>query len=519
MRALVASFCLLVASAASAQAVPRYASLAALRGLLDSGRMSSESLVQYYLHRIDALNRQGPALHAVISINPDAIEEARERDRERRAHRPLGALDGIPVLIKDNIETRDRMPTTAGSLALMRNFAPRDAPVVAALRAGGAIILGKTNLSEWANFRSTHPISGWSGVGGLTRNPYVLDRTACGSSSGSGAAVAADLAPAALGTETDGSVTCPAAMDGIVGLKPTVGLLPQQGIVPISHSQDTAGPMARSVEDVARLLSVLTHHDYVSALSTQSLQGMRIGVLRFKPGTHPELEDAYEHALAQLRAAGATLVSVDTPGMEPIQTAEQKVLLDEFKDGIDAYLANTPASVSARDLAALIAFNRNSAVELQYFGQELFEQSQATRGTSEADYHSAREQSQRLAGAQGIDRLLLAHDLRLLVAPTTTPAWRVDLVYGDPNADSFTTLAAVAGYPHLSVPMGQVRGLPVGLSFLGPAHSEQLLLECGLAFQARAGGFVAPRFIPSLEAADLSQRLALAGAEARSVRQ
>jgi amidase len=499
-RAIYGLTLLLVGVQASGQAPPPYASIPALRRAIDSGHLSAQALTQYYLHRIDALNHRGPALHAIITINPDALAQARALDRARHAHRG-GPLDGIPILIKDNIETRDRMPTTAGSLALLQNFAPQDAPVVAALRAAGAIVLGKTNLSEWANFRSTHAMSGWSAVGGLTRNPYVLDRTACGSSAGSGAGVAADLAPAALGSETDGSVTCPASMNGIVGLKPTLGLLSQQGIVPIAHSQDTAGPMARSVEDVASLLTVMTGHDYVGELGTATLSGKRIGVLRFKAGADPEVDVLYERALARLRAAGATLIDVDTPDMDPIATAEQKVLLDEFKDGLDAYLRGTPAAVSTRDLAALIAFNRSSPFELRYFGQELFQQAQATGGMADSGYRAALEQSKRLAGEQGIERLLHGQQLQLLVAPTTTPAWRVDLIYGDPNADAFTTLAAVAGDPNLSVPMGQVQGLPVGLSFIGAAQSEQLLLDCGSAYERAGGGFVRPTFNPSLEAA------------------
>jgi amidase len=503
-RAIYGLTLLLACAQASGQAPPPYASIPTLRRAIDSGHLSAEALTRYYLHRIEALNRRGPALHAIIAINPDALGQARALDRARHGRRSPGTLEGIPILIKDNIETRDRMPTTAGSLALLQNFATRDAPVVAALRSAGAIILGKTNLSEWANFRSTHAMSGWSAVGGLTRNPYVLDRTACGSSSGSGAGVAADLAPAALGSETDGSVTCPASMNGIVGLKPTLGLLSQQGIVPIAHSQDTAGPLARSVEDVASLLSALTGHDYVGELDAATLSGKRIGVLRFKAGADPEVDVLYERALARLRAAGATLIDVDTPDMDPIGTAEQKVLLDEFKDGLDAYLRATPAAVSTRDLAALIAFNRRSPFELRYFGQELFQQAQATGGMADSGYRAALEQSKRLAGEQGIERLLHGQRLQLLVAPTTTPAWRVDAIYGDPNADAFTTLAAVAGDPNLSVPMGQVQGLPVGLSFIGAAQAEQLLLDCGFAYQRAAGGFVRPSFIPSLEAAAFS---------------
>ena len=506
---------LTLGSLARGQAVPPNASIATLRSALDSGRLRSETLVRHYLKRIDALNHRGPALNAVISLNADALAAARALDRRRRAGDKLGPLEGIPVLIKDNIETQDPMPTTAGSLALQNNFAAHDAPIVAALRSAGAIILGKTNLSEWANFRSTHSMSGWSAVGGLTRNPYVLDRTTCGSSSGSGAAVAADLAPAALGTETDGSVTCPASMNGLVGLKPTVGLLSQQGIVPISRSQDTAGPMARSIADVAIMLGAMTGHDYAGELSAHALEGRRVGVLRFKAGADPEMYLVYEHALAQLRAAGATLVNVETPDMDAIRSAEQTVTHDEFKDGIDAYLATTPPSVATRDLAALIAFNRSSSQELRYFGQDRFERAEATGGVGDADYAAARERAKRLAGAEGIDRLLHADDLQLLVAPTTRPAWRVDVIFGDPSSDSSTRLPAVAGYPHLTVPMGQVRGLPVGLSFIGPARSEQLLLNCGFAFEARAGGFVAPTFIPTLEASLLGASPAAAAADPR----
>ncbi len=490
-----------------------YQSIAQLQREMKTGQLTSEALVRAYLARIRALDRQGPALHALISLNPDALAQARALDLERRARGPRGALHGIPVLLKDNIETADRMPTTAGSLALVENFAPHDAPVAAALRAAGAIILGKTNLSEWANFRSNHSISGWTASGGLTRNPYVLDRTACGSSSGSAAAVAAGMAAASLGTETDGSITCPASMDGIVGLKPTLGLLPQQGIVPIAHSQDTAGPMARSVTEVALLLDALVggavpcaatatpcaKPDYLASLAPDALRSRRVGVLRFKAGSHPEMEIVYERALGRLRAAGAILVEVQTPDMAPIAAAEQTVLLNEFRSGLNAYLAATSRAVPTRDLGQLIAFDRASPYELQFFGQDVFEQAQDTRGPDDPQYQQALKESKRLAGAEGIDRLLREQQLELLVAPTTTAAWRVDRVNGDPNADAFTTLAAVAGYPHLSVPMGQVQGLPVGLSFIGPAASEPLLLGAGYAFERRTAGFVPPAFIPTLE--------------------
>jgi amidase len=470
-----------------------------------AGRLSAEALVRHDLKRIRALNGRGPALHAIISINPDAIAQARALDQERRTQGPRGPLHGIPVLLKDNIESLDRMPTTAGSLALVQNFAGRDAPVAAALRAAGALILGKTNLGEWANFRSSHATSGWSAVGGLTRNPYVLDRTPCGSSSGSAVAVAAGMVVASIGTETDGSITCPASMNGIVGLKPTLGLLPQQGIVPIAHSQDTAGPMARSVTDVAVLLSALVSHggekatDYAAGLDPDALRHKRIGVLRFKLGSHPEMDAIYERALTRLRDAGATLFEVLTPDMAPIEAAELTVLLSDFKVGLNSYLASTPAAVKTRDLQQLIDFNRASADERRLFDQDTFEKAQNTAGVDDAVYRAALEQSKRLAGAQGIDRLLQQQQLDLLVAPTTSPAWRVDVVYGDRGGDSYSTLAAVAGYPHLTLPMGQVRSLPVGLSFIGPAWSERLLLDCGYAFETRSPPPAPPTYLTTLD--------------------
>lgn len=474
------------------------ASITQLQQALAAGQLTAEGLTRQSLARIEAVDRHGPTLHAVLSVNPQAIRQARALDVERRAHHVRGPLDGIPVLIKDNIETDDPMPTTAGSLALMRNFARHDAPVVAALRAAGAVIIGKTNLTEWANFRSTHAVSGWSAVGGVTRNPYALDRTACGSSSGSAVAVAARMVTAALGTETNGSVTCPAAMNGIVGLKPTLGLLSQQGIIPIAHSQDTAGPMARRVADVALMLSVLTGHDYARDLSAGALSGKRIGVLHFKPDAYPATDRVYQHALETLRSAGATLIEVELPKMEPIDTAQHEVLVDEFKTDLNAYLAKTPATVQTRDLAALIAFNAASPPELQYFGQQLFVEAQGTRGTDSVNYRSALARAKQLAGPDGIDRLLAQRMLDGLVAPTGTPAWLIDAVYGDPDEDSFTTLPAVAGYPHLTVPMGQVDGLPVGLSFIGPAHADGLLLALGAAYEQRRGPLPMPRFLPTV---------------------
>jgi amidase len=490
-------------------------SIAQLARQMQAGRISAESLVRYDLDRIRLLDQNGPTLRAVISLNPDALAQAKALDDERKAHGVRGPLHGIPILIKDNIETHDKMPTTAGSLALAQNQAAADAGVVAALRAAGAVILGKTNLSEWANYRSTQAISGWSAVGGLTRNPYVLDRTACGSSAGSGAAVAAGLSVAALGSETDGSITCPSSMNGLVGLKPTVHLISQQGIVPISKSQDTAGPMARSVTDVAILLTQIVQHastpcalpdndcarkDYVAGLDKDWLRGKRIGVMRFPPGTNGELEQLYERALSHLRAAGATLLEVKSPEMDPIADAERVVLLNEFKTSINDYLASAAPAVKTRDLKQLIDFNRASSYELVLFGQQIFLQSDAAAGTDDAAYKEALEKSKRLAGAEGIDRILRDQQLDLLVAPTTTPAWRVDSANGDANLPASTTLAAVAGYPHLTVPMGQVRELPVGLSFIGTAWSEAALLAAGFSYESREDGFVAPRFLATIEA-------------------
>lgn len=487
-------------------------SIQELQQEMSAGELSAQALTRFYLARIRALNRSGPRLNAVIAVNPDALAEARALDVERRTRGPRGPLHGIPVLIKDNIETRDRMPTTAGSLALAQNFAAQDAPVVASLRAAGAVILGKTNLSEWANFRSSHSISGWSAVGGLVRNPYVLDRTACGSSSGSGAAVAANLAEAALGTETDGSVTCPASMNGIVGLKPTLGLLSQRGIVPVAHSQDTAGPMARSVTDVALLLTAMVADrkcppgavgchigGYLAGLSKDALKGKRIGVLRFGAGHHPGTDTVYDAALRRLSEAGATLVEVQTPDPTPLEKAEQQVLLTEFKSDLDNYLAHLPRAVTVRSLGQLIDFDRSTPRELELFGQDLFYQAQGTQGLTDPAYLKALQQSKRLARQEGIDALLQKNQLDFLVAPTTSPAWRVDLVLGDTSGDSFTTLPAVAGYPHLTVPMGRVEGLPVGLSFIGAAWSEAQLLAAGYAFEQRSPPLPAPRFLPSLE--------------------
>jgi amidase len=480
-----------------------------------AGKVTSEGLVRAYLARIEVIDRSGPELHSVIALNPHALDEARALDAERRAGRLRGALHGVPLLVKDNIETADRTATTAGSLALKDNVSLSDAPAIARLRAAGAVILGKTNLSEWANIRSSHSISGWSAVGGLVKNPYVLDRSACGSSSGTGAAIAASLAAAGVGTETDGSVTCPAAFAALVGLKPTVGLVSRGRVVPISHSQDTPGPMGRSVADVAALLTAMAgsdpadpasagadahRRDYAAALAGASLKGKRLGILTYASDISPEVTAVFDQAVALMKAQGAEVMELsDYKPPTSLGDDELVVLLTELKADLNAYLASTPPAVKTRTLADLIAFNRASPRESALFGQELFEQAQATKGLGDPAYLKARADSLRAAGADGIDKLVASHHLDALIAPSYGPAYRIDVVGGDHDQGQSSTLPAVAGYPHLTVPMGQVRGLPVGLSFIGPAWSEDRLLALGAAFEAAAKARRAPTYIPSLE--------------------
>ncbi|MBB2156784.1 amidase [Gluconacetobacter diazotrophicus] len=473
-------------------------SAAGLVADMHAGRLAPDDLVRRYSARIAQVDAGPGGLHAILALNPDAAQQAAALARMRRVP---GPLYGLPIVVKDNIETRDDLPTTAGSLALAGNVSHRDAPVIALLRAAGAIVLGKANLSEWANFRSAHASSGWSAVGGLTHNPHDRARTACGSSAGSAVAVAAGLAPAAIGTETDGSITCPASVNGIVGLKPTVGLVSRSGIVPISASQDTAGPLTRTVRDAALLLGVIAgsdpddpataaadrhHADYLAGLRPDALRGRRIGVIRFAQGGNPDVRVLFEAALARLRDGGAILVDIPAFDSSAIDGPELTVLLSEFRAGLNAYLAHTPAAVTVRDLPALIAFNRAHADrEMPWFGQDLFERAQDAPALSDPAYTTARDTARRLAGAQGIDAMLAHDHLDALVAPTIGPAWMTDPVLGDRPGDGTGagSLAAVAGYPHLSVPMGQVRGLPVGLSFIGPAWSEATLLALGYGFE------------------------------------
>ena len=461
------------------------------------------------IRRVEALE---PRVNAVIALEPGAIDEARALDRNRRAR---GPLFGMPIMLKDNIETKGALPTTAGSLALAQNITGRDAPLVARLRAAGAVIVGKTNLSEWANFRDGESISGWSAVGGQTRNPYVLNRNACGSSTGSGVVVASGMVRAAIGTETNGSITCPASVNGIVGFKPTVGLVSRTYVVPISHSQDTPGPMAATVREAAMVLTAIAgtdpadaatkeadrrKTDYAAALSDNSLRGKRIGVMRFATGFGTEA--AFDEALATLRREGAILVDIDKfEGMGKIGGDSYKVLLSEFKADLNAYLATTPPTVKTRTLADLIAFNNaNAATELPLFGQDIFEGSEKTKGLGDPDYKAARANSLRMAGAEGIDKLLKDHNVVALVGPTVSAAWLIEPVHGDyyPGGGA-GTLAAVAGYPHLTVPMGEVKGLPVGLSFMGPKWADALILSLGYDYEQASQKRKEPQFLKALE--------------------
>jgi len=457
-----------------------------------------------------------PQIHAVIALDPTAMEQAKAIDR----HRNHGVLYGYAILLKDNIEADGPLPTTAGSLALLDNVTHRDAPLVKRLRDADAVILGKANLSEWANIRSNSSISGWSGVGGQTRNPYALDRDPCGSSSGSGAAVAAGEVKAAIGTETDGSITCPAAINGVVGLKPTVGLVSRSRIVPISHSQDTAGPIAIDVETAARVLSAIAGSDpadpatkdadahisdYLAALKPDALKGVRIGVLRFATGWSAATDKVFEQALAVLKVQGATLVDIsDMKDRRKIGEAENLVLNTELKVDLNAYLATTPAAVKSRTLADLIAFDAAHADrELALFGQQTFLKAEETKGLDDPAYKTARETSLQLAGHDGIDAMLQKDHLDALVCPTMPPAWKIDAVNGDQiSGGGAGGLAAVAGYPHLTVPMGAVMGLPVGLSILGPAWSEARLLGYGYAYEQAAKIKLTPHFLPSIEGAE-----------------
>ncbi len=472
-------------------------------------RQSAVHQTRAAIERVEALE---PRVNAVIALDPTALDSARALDRSRGAR---GPLFGMPIMVKDNIETKGPLPTTAGSLALAQNITGRDAPLVARLRQAGAVIVGKTNLSEWANFRDGDSISGWSAVGGQTRNAYALDRNACGSSTGSGVVVASGMVRAAIGTETNGSITCPASVNGIVGFKPTVGLVSRTYVVPISHSQDTPGPMTATVREAAMVLTAIAgtdpldaatkeadkrKSDYAATLSDNSLRGKRIGVMRFATGFGTDA--AFDEALQTLRREGAILVDIDKfEGRAKIGGDSYKVLLSEFKADLNAYLATTPPTVKTRTLADLIAFNAaNASTEMPLFGQDIFEGSEKTKGLEDPEYKQARADSFRMAGPEGIDKLLKDNNVVALVGPTVAAAWLIDAVHGDQYPGGGAgTLAAVAGYPHLTVPMGDVKGMPVGLSFMGAKWSDALILSLGYDYEQASQKRKEPRFLPSIE--------------------
>ena len=499
------------------------ATIADLQARMTEGRESARSLVEKYVARIEAVDhsgRSGPALGSVIAVNPDALAAADALDDQRRRQGPRGPLHGIPILIKDNLATLDPMPTTAGSLALASVRSPRDAFVVERLRAAGAIVLGKTNLSEWANFRSTRSVSGWSAVGGQTRNPYALDRSPCGSSSGSAVATAASLAAAAIGTETDGSIVCPASYASLVGVKPTLGLLSRGGIVPIAGSQDTPGPLARTVADAAALLGAMVgvdpddpetsdslrrgRTDYSGFLDRDGLRGARIGVARRRLfGYNAAADRLAEAAIAELGRQGAVIVDpADVPTLGQFEDGEFEVLLYEFKVELNQYLERLGPGVPVRSLTDLIAFNEaHRSEELRYFGQDIFTRADQG-GPSQVRYREQLARIRELTRARGIDAVMNAHALDALVAPTFGPAWLVDFVNGDilpADAASPASVAAVAGYPHVTVPMGYYRGLPMGLSFIGRAWSEPTLLRLAYAFEQATRHRRPPTFAPTAD--------------------
>jgi len=486
-----------------------------LQRAMREGRHTSRSITELYLQRIDAVDRAGPMLRSVLEVNPDALAIAAAMDRERAAGKVRGPLHGIPILVKDVIDTADGMHTTAGSLALMGSFATRDAFIISRLREAGAIILGKTNLSEWSNARSTSATSGWSARGGLSRNPYVLDRTACGSSSGTGAALAANLAAIGIGVETDGSISCPSSANCLVGIKPTVGLWSRAGLIPISFSQDTAGPMTRTVTDAAILLGALTGTDtrdlateaavghalgdYTTALDRDALRGARIGVLRRQHAPDTPMDRLLSEAVEVMRSAGATIVDqVEITSIDDLQRPEVLVLLCEFKDDIREYLLGRPAAEKHRSLADLIRFNREHAdVELQWFGQEWFEAAETTSGRETPDYRAALARCRTLSRTQGLDRVLGELQLDAIVSLAASPPFSTDLINGDRPVVSDSSLSAVAGYPRVTLPAGFIHELPVGISFMGGAWSEARLLGLAYAFEQRTHVRREPHFLPT----------------------
>jgi amidase len=491
------------------------ATISDLQARMKSGEISAQSLTQAYLERINAIDKSGVGLNSVIELNPDAISIAEALDKERKEKGPRGPMHGIPVLIKDNIETSDRMQTTAGSLALVGSKPAQDSGVARKLREAGAVILGKTNLSEWANIRSSHSTSGWSGRGGLTKNPYALDRNACGSSSGSGAATSANLCTVAVGSETDGSIVCPSSANGIVGIKPTLGLISRSGIIPIAHSQDTAGPMARTVRDAAILLGVLAgsdprdkftaeanakmQKDYTQFLDAGGLKGARLGIARKYFGFSDAVDAYMNHVIDEMKAAGAVIVDpADLETHGKFDETELLVLMYELKADLNAYLA-TRSDAQVKSLADVIAFNeKNRDKEMPYFAQDLFVKAQEKGPLTDKEYIAALAANHELAREKGIDAVMNKFHLDALVAPTGGPAWITDLANGDHAVGGSSNAAAVAGYPNINVPAGFVFGLPVGISFFGRAWSEPTLLKIAYGFERLVNARKPPQFLPEI---------------------
>ena len=492
--------------------------IADLQDGMKSGKFTSRSLVEKYSARIEQIDKQGPAINAIIELNPDALSIAVALDQERKAQSPRGPMHGVPVLIKDNIDTADKMMTTAGSLALLGSKPLQDSYVAQKLRSAGAVILGKTNLSEWANIRSSHSTSGWSGRGGLTKNPYALDRNPCGSSSGTGAGISANLCAAGIGTETDGSIVCPSSSNGLAGIKPTVGLVSRSGIIPISHTQDGAGPMCRTMRDAVTLLGVLTgvdpadpataasagksYTDYTQFCDPNGLKGARIGVARKYFGFSDPVDALMDQALDVMKKQGATLIDpADIETLGKFDESELLVFMYELKADLNAYLARLGPNAPARTLKDVIEFNeRNRQKELQYFGQDLFVKAEAKGPLTEKPYLEAIEKNRQLARTEGIDATMDKFHLDAIVAPTGGPAWLTDLVTGDHFAGGSSNAAAVAGYPNINVTAGFIAGLPVGISFFGRAWSEPTLIRLAFAFEQATRARQAPRFLSTIGA-------------------
>jgi amidase len=488
-----------------------------LQAGMKSGKYTARSLVEAYLARIDEVDKNGPKVNSVIELNPDALQIAAALDKERREKGSRSLLHGIPVLIKDNIDTADRMRTSAGSLALGESTPPKDSFVAQKLREAGAVILGKTNLSEWANFRSTHSTSGWSGRGGLTKNPYALDRNPCGSSSGSGVAGAANLAAVTIGTETDGSIVCPSNMNSLVGIKPTVGLVSRAGIIPISATQDTAGPMCRTVTDAAIVLGALTGvdardaatansrgkglKDYTKFLDANGLKGARLGIVRKSFGFSEKVDALLNESIDAMKRAGAVIIdSTNIPHAGEYDASEFEVLLYEFKAGLNAYLASLGANAPAKSLKDLIDYNnKHRDTEMPYFGQETFIQAEAKGDLKSPAYLKALAKNMRLSRLEGIDAIMIKHRLDALVAPTGGPPWTTDLVNGDHFVGGLSTAPAVAGYPHITVPAGYIFGLPIGISFVGRAYTEGTLIKIAYAYEQLTKHRKPPKFLPTAD--------------------